>query len=148
MSNLGNKDIMAKNIKYYMELNKVTQTDLCNMLGFKMSTFSDWVHARTYPRIDKIEMLANYFGIEKSDLVEDRLNTSEQELTAKDEKDIAKRLEAALKDLENQQEALMFSGEPLDDHTRELLKASLENSIRIAKINAKEKYTPKKYKKD
>ena len=50
--------------------------------------------------------------------------------------------------LESQQEALMFSGEPLDDHTRELLKASLENSIRIAKINAKEKYTPKKYKKD
>ena len=37
-----------------------------------MSTFSDWVHARTYPRIDKIELMANYFGIEKSDLVEER----------------------------------------------------------------------------
>ena len=39
----------------------------------------------------------------------------------------------------------MFSGEPLDDNTRELLKASLENSITIAKINAKQKFTPKKY---
>ncbi len=69
-------------------------------------------------------------------------------LTQKDEKDIAKRLENTLSDLENSQNALMFSGEPLDDETRELLKASLENSIRIAKINAKQKFTPKKYRSD
>ena len=43
------------------------------------------------------------------------------------------------------QDGLMFSGEPLDDQTRELLKASLQNSITIAKINAKQKFTPKKY---
>lgn len=72
MSDLGNKEIMAKNIKRLMELNNVTQTDICNALKFKPSTFSDWVNAKTYPRIDKIEMLANYFGVEKSDLVEDR----------------------------------------------------------------------------
>lgn len=74
MSNLGNKKIMAKNIKKYMSLNNVSQTDICNALKFKPSTFSDWVNAKTYPRIDKIEMLANYFGIEKSDLVEDKSN--------------------------------------------------------------------------
>lgn len=74
MSNLGNKQIMAKNIKKYMSLNNVSQTDICNALKFKPSTFSDWVNAKTYPRIDKIEMLANYFGIEKSDLVEDKSN--------------------------------------------------------------------------
>ena len=53
-----------------------------------------------------------------------------------------------MEELENNQDGLMFSGEPLDDETRELLKASLENSIRIAKINAKQKFTPKKYRKD
>lgn len=37
-----------------------------------MPTFSDWINAKTYPRIDKIELMANYFGIEKSDLVEDK----------------------------------------------------------------------------
>ncbi|MBQ3599608.1 MAG: helix-turn-helix transcriptional regulator [Lachnospiraceae bacterium] len=137
---------MAKNINYYMELHGKSRNEICEALGVKYTTFSDWVRGNAYPRIDKIEMLANYFGIEKSDLVEDK--SKKIQLTEKDEKDIAKRLEAALEDLENQQEALMFSGEPLDDHTRELLKASLENSIRIAKINAKEKYTPKKYKKD
>lgn len=146
MSDLGNKEIMAKNINYYMELHGKSRNEICEALGVKYTTFSDWVRGNAYPRIDKIEMLANYFGIEKSDLVEDK--SKKIQLTEKDEKDIAKRLEAALEDLENQQEALMFSGEPLDDHTRELLKASLENSIRIAKINAKEKYTPKKYKKD
>lgn len=70
MSNLGNKKIMAKNIRYYMEKNSLSQTDICNTLGIKMPTFSDWVNAKTYPRIDKIELMANYFGISKSDLVE------------------------------------------------------------------------------
>lgn len=68
---LGNKEIMAKNIKKYMDLKGVNQTEMCNALGFKFMTLSDWLHAKTYPRIDKIEMMANYFGISKSDLVED-----------------------------------------------------------------------------
>ncbi len=76
MSNLGNKEIMANNIRYYMNINNVTQTELCNTLGFKMPTFSDWVNAKTYPRIDKIELMANYFGISKSDLVEERSKKS------------------------------------------------------------------------
>lgn len=71
MSNLGNKEIMAKNIRYYMAKHSVTQTELCNTLRIKMPTFSDWVNAKTYPRIDKIELMANYFGISKADLVED-----------------------------------------------------------------------------
>lgn len=61
--------------------------------------------------------------------------------------DISRRLEQTLEELETQQGGLMFDGQPLDDETKELLKASLEHSIRVAKINAK-KYTPKKYLKD
>ena len=71
MSDLGNKGIMAKNIRRYMNTFNVTQTEICNTLGIKMPTFSDWVNAKTYPRIDKIELMANYFGISKADLVED-----------------------------------------------------------------------------
>ena len=74
-------------------------------------------------------------------------NFSSTALNKKDEKDIAKRLEQTLDQLESDQDGLMFSGEPLDDQTRELLKASLQNSITIAKINAKQKFTPKKYRK-
>lgn len=70
---LGNKETMAKNIKRLMALNQVNATDVCNALGFKAPTFSDWVNAKTYPRIDKIEAMSNYFGVSKADLVEDQL---------------------------------------------------------------------------
>lgn len=70
MDNLGNKQIMADNIKRLLSENNLSHTDICNALGFKMPTFSDWVHAKTYPRIDKIELMANYFGVSKADLVE------------------------------------------------------------------------------
>lgn len=75
MSDLGNKEVMAKNIRFYLNKNGITNTDICKSLNLSMSTFSDWTHARTYPRIDKIELMANYFGIEKSDLVENRATT-------------------------------------------------------------------------
>lgn len=72
MSDLGNKEIMAKNITYYMDLHNKTRNDMCKALGVKYTTFTDWVKGNSYPRIDKIELMANYFGIEKSDLVENR----------------------------------------------------------------------------
>lgn len=79
MCDSNNKKAIANNIKKYMNLNNKTRNDVCNDLGFKYTTFTDWVNAKTYPRIDKIEMLANYFGIEKSNLIENSnlsINTS------------------------------------------------------------------------
>ncbi len=70
MSDLGNKQIMAKNIQYYMNLHDKTRSEMCEALGVKYTTFTDWVKGNAYPRIDKIELMANYFGISKADLVE------------------------------------------------------------------------------
>lgn len=72
MSTLGNKEIMAQNIRYYLKRYGKTQKEICKDLGFKEMTFSDWVNAKTYPRIDKIEKMANYFHIQKADLVEEK----------------------------------------------------------------------------
>ena len=72
MSTLGNKEIMAQNIRYYLKKYGKTQKEICKDLGFKEMTFSDWVNAKTYPRIDKIEKIANYFRIQKADLVEEK----------------------------------------------------------------------------
>lgn len=80
-NNLGNKKTMAENIKYYMDKNNKTRKDMCEALGISYMTFSDWVNAKTYPRIDKIEMMANYFGIQKADLVEDREKEKEPHLS-------------------------------------------------------------------
>lgn len=74
---LGSKEIMAKNIRKYMERSGVSPSNVCADLGFPLPTFSDWIHAKTYPRIDKIEMMANYFGCKKSDLVEDWENSNQ-----------------------------------------------------------------------
>ena len=67
-----NKKIMARNIKRYMEQKGVTNQQICEDLGFKYTTFLDWVKAVTYPRIGKIEAMADYFGILKSDLIEEK----------------------------------------------------------------------------
>lgn len=71
---IENKEVMAKNIKKYMEIKGVKSTDVCNALGFKHNTFSNWINAKIYPRIDKIELLSRYFGISKAALVEDSEN--------------------------------------------------------------------------
>lgn len=76
MSDLGNKEIMAKNIQFYMNKYDKSRQDMCDALGVKYTTFTDWVNGNSYPRIDKIELMANYFGIEKSDLVEKRRQRS------------------------------------------------------------------------
>lgn len=71
MSNLGNKEIMAKNIQYYMDKYEKSRQDICEALGVKYTTLTDWVKGNSYPRIDKIELMANYFGISKADLIEE-----------------------------------------------------------------------------
>lgn len=76
MKNLENKEIFSENLKYYMDKNNVDRNKLCEDLGFKYMTLSDWINAKTYPRIDKIELLSDYFNINKSDLIEDKTNLS------------------------------------------------------------------------
>ena len=71
-TNIGNKEVFGNNLAYYVERSGRSQRELADVLGVASSTFNDWVKGRKYPRIDKIEMLANIFGILKSDLIEER----------------------------------------------------------------------------
>ena len=70
-----NKEIFSENLTYYMEQKQVDRYQLCEALNFKYSTVSEWIAAKKYPRMDKIELLANYFGINKSDLIEEHSKT-------------------------------------------------------------------------
>lgn len=67
---MDNKNIFAENLNYYMKMNGKSRRDVCEALGFSYYTFTDWVKGKKYPRMDKVEMLASYFGILKSDLIE------------------------------------------------------------------------------
>lgn len=78
MSNLGNKEIMAANIKRYLDRKGITMKDLSIELGVPYTTVCDWCKGATYPRIDKIELMAQFFGINKADLVEDPEDVKEE----------------------------------------------------------------------
>lgn len=125
----------------------VTPYKVAKEAGVTQTALSNWKLGKSTPTTQTLQKIADYFGVTIDYLMTGKEDPEKKEitLTPKDERDIAKRLDNTLSDLEDTQSALMFNGEPLDDETRELLKASLENSIRIAKINAKQKFTPKKY---
>lgn len=111
MSNLGNKEIFARNLAYYLEKSGRDQKEVAEAVGVAPSTFNEWMRGKKYPRIDKIEMLANYFGILKSDLIEEvrgeGYSPSEPQLTEGEKKMLElfrlipkERQEAALEVLE------------------------------------------------
>ena len=69
---MDNKEIFSINLKRLMEQRGVSRQDLSKVLGVSYFTISDWVNGKKYPRMDKVEMLAAYFGILKSDLIEEK----------------------------------------------------------------------------
>lgn len=66
------KEILSKNLKNLLERKGKTQTDMAKDLDLKESTVSSWMNAAKYPRRDKIELLADYFGVMPSDITEDK----------------------------------------------------------------------------
>lgn len=72
MTSIGNREVFAKNLAYYLERSGKTQRELAEIVGVSKSTFNDWMKAKKYPRIDKIEIMADYFRILKSDLIEEK----------------------------------------------------------------------------
>ena len=65
-----NREIMSENIKRHLKRLGLNVKEFSQKLDFKYTTVLDWVNGKTYPRIDKIEKMANFFKVEKSDLVE------------------------------------------------------------------------------
>lgn len=66
-----NRCIFAKNFNHYLIIKGKTQNDIVRDLQITASTVSDWANAKKYPRVDKMQKLADYFGILKSDLTEE-----------------------------------------------------------------------------
>lgn len=69
---MDNKNIFARNLQRYMDINGKTRRDVSEAIGVSYYTFTDWVKGKKYPRMDKVEKLATYFGILKSDLIEEK----------------------------------------------------------------------------
>lgn len=77
---MDSKQIFSENLRRHMELSRKTRKDISESLGISYYTVSDWVNGKKFPRMDKVEMLANLFGIEKSDLIEEESKAKNRNL--------------------------------------------------------------------
>lgn len=121
MADNKSKQIFADNLRYYMNKNGKNGTNIIDDLNIKNSTFYNWLSAETYPRIDKIELLANYFGITKADLVEDKTKLKNNNTTNQEPIDLQR---YAVDDSERN-EAINAGGVPISDDDWEIIKAIL-----------------------
>lgn len=122
--------------------------DVVRETGITKSTFSDWKSGRSKPKHDKLQKIADYFGVTLEYLTtgQEPSAKSTPMLTARDKKDISSILantEELLK-----QEGLMFDGNPASQEEIESIISAMKIGMEMAKKKNKEKYTPKKYKKD
>ncbi len=71
MALVENKTVFASNLRHYIQLNNVLKIEVARAARVSSGTISDWLSERSYPRMDKIQRLAEFFHIEKSDLIEE-----------------------------------------------------------------------------
>lgn len=88
MSDIGTREIFAANLSFYIERSGKTQKKIAEELNEPTSTLNNWVTGKKFPRPDKLEKLANYFGIPKRDLIEDKTKklVTDDELTESQQK--------------------------------------------------------------
>lgn len=139
------KIILSNNLKNLLAKKRVTQTDMARDLEIPVTTVSNWMKAETYPRPDKIQLMADYFKVSRSDITEEYKETDEMtEINAttknfsKNENDIAANLSAILEQMDHN-DALMFDGEVLDETTKNLIIASIKSSYEMAKVKLEQK---------
>ena len=137
---------ISENIKLLREQYGLSQKELGQIAGVSDKAVSTWKQGLKEPRMGAIQKIADHFGIQKSNIIEDNgLQSQSVTLTPRDERQIAADLEKMLADLDSKNSMAAMGGTVEDDEDRELLKASLQATMRLAKKIAKEKYTPKKY---
>jgi transcriptional regulator with XRE-family HTH domain len=142
----------GKNIKKLREKYDLSQKDLAKIAGVSDKAVSTWENDLKEPRMGTIQKIADHFGLQKSNIIEeDGLNNlsyvsnkSLPRLTPKDENQIAKDLENMI----NALDGAAAMGEPEDAEDMAMIKASLETAMRLSKRIAKKKFTPKKYRDD
>lgn len=122
----------------------LTQDQIADILGIKRARYNSWENDIAKPNADMLNKLAEFFDVSVDFLLGRNTEELDHEgFTAKDRKDIGKRLEQIKNDLENS-DGLMFSGEPLTDEAMDSLMDAMEYIVKhTQKVN--KKYIPKKY---
>ena len=124
----------------------ITQAELSKYLKISKSLISMYERDKRKPSFEILEGIADFFNVDMNTLhgvIIDNQNT----FNNKGERDIQKKLQSILDDLDSNAAISFYNGDQeMDEDTKNLLRISLENSIRLAKERAKQKFTPNKYK--
>ena len=128
----------------------VTPYKVAKATGVTTTTLTNWKQGKYTPKQDKLQKIADYFGVTLDYLMTGKEEPKEKapELTAKDERDIAKDLDRIMEKLTaGESGPACYNGEDLDPEAAALFKDELEIALRRLKMINKEKYTNKRYKK-
>lgn len=139
----------SQRIKEGMELRGLKQADLVEKTGISKGALSSYISGRYIPKQNNIFLIARALNVSEAWLMgaDVPMERKEKELTTKDEKDIKKILDKTREQLLSQ-EGLMFDGDPATPEAIDSILAAMQVGMELAKKKNKEKYTPKKYKKD
>lgn len=129
---------------------KITQAALADAMGLSQQAIAKWETGKSSPDITTLKKLADYFGVTTDFLTgyspAPDTHPDLPPLTPRDERNIAKEIEKILDGLDNS--AALGSSIITDEEDLELLKSSLTQAVTLAKRVAKQKFTPKKYRKE
>ncbi|MBC2148135.1 helix-turn-helix domain-containing protein [Listeria booriae] len=140
---------IGERIKHARKNKNLTQKQLAQKIHVSSQVMSNFERGYTEISAEQIKNIAEVLDV-TADYLLGKTNIPDKnpnywELNNKDEKFIEARLEELINDL-GSNEAIAFSkDDEIDEETKQLLVQSLENSLRLGKMMAKKKYTPKKY---
>lgn len=139
----------GNNIKKERERQYISQQDLAKKTNINVSVLNRIENETRALRDDELLKIANFFNVTTDYLLGNETPAKfKPQLTDKDKKDIAKQVEDMLDGLDADNPiSFQLDGNEIDDDTRELLRQSLQNALEFARLKAKEKFTPKKYRK-
>lgn len=136
-----------------MHIKNINQVDLCQRTGIPKSSMSMYLSGERSPRQNRLSQIAEKFNISEAwlmgyDVPMERTDSlSDETLSQKDKRDILDIISSTKAELLSQ-EGLMFDGDPASPEAIESILNAMEIGMEMAKKKNKEKYTPKKYKKD
>lgn len=127
----------------------VTAYRVSKETGVTTATLTSWKQGKYTPKPEKLQKIADYFDVSLEYLMTGKTNDNVSEkpvLTSKDQREIS----AILNNTEQllKQDGLMFDGNPASEEEIDSIISAMRIGMELAKQKNKEKYTPKKYKKD
>ena len=135
---------MYSNFEKILKQKKLSSYKVAKEAGVTQTSLSNWKNGKSVPSTTTLQKIADYLGVTVDYLMNGE-ETDNKALNEKDERDIKQ----ALEDFKNRLSTagVMYDGEPLDEESQAAILAAVELAERTARIAAKEKFTPKKYKK-